>query len=106
MGSADATEQIHYPQVQTTPWPQSAKNVNQSMSKSQKAYEVTSEPGQLVIRFDDDLVDRETVSKLLDYVELESIRKRSQLSEEKAGELADEIDRAVWEQIKHEYERA
>ena len=74
------------------------------MSKPQKAYEVTSEPGHLVIRFDNDLVDREAVAKLLDYVELESIRKRSQLSEEKASELADEIDRAVWEQVKHRYE--
>lgn len=74
------------------------------MSKARKAYEITSEPGHLVIRFDDDLVDREAVAKLLDYVELESIRKRSQLSEEKASELADEIDRAVWEQVKHRYE--
>ncbi|PSQ71549.1 MAG: hypothetical protein BRD38_01690 [Bacteroidetes bacterium QH_9_67_14] len=57
-----------------------------------------------MVRFDDELVDRETVGKLLDYVELESIRKRSQLSEEKAVELADDIDRAVWEQVKHKYE--
>ena len=74
------------------------------MSQAHKAYEVTSEPGYLVVRFDDELVDRETVGKLLDYVELESIRKRSQLSEEKAAELADDIDRAVWEQVKHKYE--
>ena len=73
------------------------------MSQAHKAYEVTSEPGHLVVRFDDELVDRETVGKLLDYVELESIRKRSQLSEEKAVELADDIDRAVWEQVKHKY---
>lgn len=71
-----------------------------------KAYEVTNEPGRFVIRFDDDLVDRAAVAKLLDYVELESIRKRSQLTEEQAHQLADEIDQAVWEQVRHQYERA
>jgi hypothetical protein len=54
-----------------------------------------------VVRFNGELVDRDALSRLLDFVELESIRKRSQLGKEDAAQLADEIDRSVWERIKH-----
>ena len=45
--------------------------------------------------------DRDALSRLLDFVELESIRKSSQLTEEEAAHLADEVDRSVWERVKH-----
>jgi hypothetical protein len=56
-----------------------------------------------VVRFNGELVDRDALSRLLDFVELESIRKRSQLGKEDAAQLADEIDRSVCERIKHKY---
>jgi hypothetical protein len=68
-----------------------------------KSYEIANEQGDIVVRFNGELVDPDALSRLLDVVELESIRKRSQLSEEDAAKLADEIDRSVWERIKHKY---
>jgi len=68
-----------------------------------RAYEIANEQNQIVIRFDNRLVDNDTLSKLLDYIELEVIRGRSELDEEQASELADEIDRDVWDQVKHKY---
>jgi len=68
-----------------------------------KSCEIANEQGDIVVRFNGELVDRDALSRLLDFVELESIRKRSQLSKEDAAQLADEIDRSVWEHIKHKY---
>lgn len=61
------------------------------------AYRIDVEDEDLVVRLKRDLVDREEVSKFLDYLELESLRRRSQLTEADAAALADEIDRAGWE---------
>ena len=63
------------------------------------SYQVNVEKQNVVVRFRRDMIDQTAPGKFLDYLELESIRKRSQLTEEQAA-LADEIDRSVWESIK------
>ncbi|HVR99954.1 MAG TPA: hypothetical protein VMW27_25235 [Thermoanaerobaculia bacterium] len=68
-----------------------------------KAYEVANEQDQIVIRFDSKIVDQNALSRVLDYLELESLRSRSRMTEAEASELAEEIDQAVWEQVKHKY---
>jgi hypothetical protein len=52
------------------------------------------------------VLDRERVSRFLDYLILESAREQSQLTPEEAAEIADDIDRAIWEQVRREYEEA
>jgi hypothetical protein len=64
-------------------------------------YSVEVEDKEVVVRLKDGLVDRDALSKLLDYLELESIRKRSQLTETQAAELAEEVNRGLWESVKH-----
>ncbi len=68
-----------------------------------QTFEISDERDDIVIRFDRKLVDRQALSRLLRYLEMESIRKRSRLTEAQAAELADEIDKAVWERVKHKY---
>jgi hypothetical protein len=68
-----------------------------------KAYEIQSDRDQLVIRLDRHLVDRESLIRVLDYVEREALRTRSALSEGQAAALAAEIDRGVWEQVRSKY---
>jgi hypothetical protein len=68
-----------------------------------KAYEITREDGSITIRLDSQLVDSDALERLLDYLELESIRKNSSLTQEQADQLADEVDRGVWQKIKHKY---
>jgi len=68
-----------------------------------KSFQIESDQDDIVLRFNRRLVDKSALSRLLDYVELASIRDASQLTPEQAGELADEIDTAVWEQVKDKY---
>ncbi len=64
------------------------------------SYSVAVEQDNVVIRFKRDVIDQATLAQFLDYLELQSIRKRSQLSEDQATALADEIDRSVWDTLK------
>lgn len=60
------------------------------------AYRIDVQDRELVIRLRQDLLSQEEVSRFLDYLELESIRRRSALSEDEAAGLAAAIDRGVW----------
>lgn len=63
---------------------------------AEPAYRIDIEEQDIVVRVRRDVLDREEVSRFLDYLELESIRRRSQLSEADAAAIAQEIDRAAW----------
>ncbi len=63
-------------------------------------YEIALEGNDVIIRVSADLVDKEALSRLLSYIEMESIRKKSRLTEEQAAELAKELDLNVWETVK------
>lgn len=67
---------------------------------AEPAYRIDIEEQDIVVRVRRDVLGREEVSRFLDYLELESIRRRSQLSEADAAALADEIDRAAWERTR------
>jgi len=67
---------------------------------AEPAYRIDIEDQDLVVRVRRDVLNREEVSRFLDYLELESIRRRSQLSEADASALAQEIDRAAWERTR------
>lgn len=66
-------------------------------------YNITVDDQDIIVRFNRDLMDRDTLSKFLDYLELETIRKRSNLTDEQAATLAEEIDRDVWSKIKQKF---
>jgi hypothetical protein len=68
---------------------------------SQPAYKIDSSGTEVVVRISRERMTDEQISRFLDYVELESIRQKSELTEEAAAALADEIDQAVWEQNRH-----
>ena len=55
----------------------------------------------MVVRVPRELAGREEVSRFLDYLDFESIRQRSHLTEEDAAALADEIDHALWDRLRH-----
>lgn len=67
------------------------------------SYQINIEKRDIVLRFRRDVIDETTLGKFLDYLELEFIRKRSKLTEEQAAELAREIDKSVWENIKEAF---
>ena len=67
------------------------------------SYNVAVESREVVIRFDKAIFDRESIVKFLDYLELESIRRRSRLTQEQADAIADDIDRAGWQRLKDNF---
>lgn len=71
--------------------------------KQAETYTISIEDQEIVIRLNEDMVDREALTKLLDYIELESIRRRSQLGETEASALAAEVDSSAWENIKEKF---
>jgi hypothetical protein len=69
--------------------------------ESQAAYHIESNGDEVVVRFKrGGLSDRE-ITRFLALLELDAIRQKSQLTEEAAMELGDEINRAVWEKVRH-----
>ncbi len=67
-------------------------------------YEITTDPEHIVIRLPRASADPEALAKLLDYLELESIRRRSQLSADEAAGLAAEVKRGAWQRVRHLFE--
>ncbi len=63
------------------------------------AYSIAIEDSDIVVRLNRNTIDHDTLIRFLDYLELEAIRKRSQLTDEQAAEVAAEIDRAVSETL-------
>ena len=67
------------------------------------SYQVNVENREIIIRFQRDMIDEESLGRFLSYLEFESIRKRSHLTEEQAAKLAKEINAAVWKKFKSLY---
>jgi hypothetical protein len=59
-------------------------------------YTIAKENRDLVVRVPGGSLDDEALAKFLDYLELETIRRRSRLSDEEAKTMADDIDRSIW----------
>jgi hypothetical protein len=73
------------------------------MSTTPYGYSVVVESQDVVVRLNKDVIDRDAMTRFLDYLELELIRKRSKLTQERADALAAEIDRDVWENLKPKF---
>ena len=70
------------------------------------AYEITTDREDIVIRISRQATNRDSLMKLLDYLELEAIRSQSQLTEDSAKSLARDIKQSAWLQVKHLFEEA
>ena len=66
-------------------------------------YSIYVEDGDIVLRFNREAIAMNALNRFLDYLQFESIAQKSQLTEEQATALAEEIDRDVWNKIKHKY---
>lgn len=61
------------------------------------AYSIKVENNRITLELNASLIDHTALIGLLDFLDLESTRKRSQLTEEQVAMLADEINQAVWD---------
>jgi hypothetical protein len=80
-------------------WYACPKHGNEVFIMASSAYSIAIEDSDIVVRLNRNTIDHDTLIRFLDYLELEAIRKRSQLTDEQAAEVAAEIDRAVSETL-------
>ena len=67
------------------------------------AYSINVENDRITLQLNASLIDRISLTKFLDFIEMESIRKSSQLDEAEAELLADEVNRAAWQVTKEKF---
>ncbi|AOY80716.1 MULTISPECIES: hypothetical protein [Moorena] len=68
-------------------------------------YNLSVDDQTIIIKIDKTAIDYQQLTQLLNYLELKSISQRSQLTEEVAAELADEIDSTVWSLVKSKLDK-
>ena len=69
-------------------------------------YTIAKENMDLVVRVQGGSLDGDALAKFLDYLEMETIRRRSRLSNEQAEAMADEIDQSIWAESRQKYTEA
>lgn len=69
---------------------------------SQPAYRVDSNGDEVVVRFRRGGLSDEQILRFLALVDLDAVRQESRLTEEDATALGKEINRAVWERVRHQ----
>lgn len=65
------------------------------------AYQISTEEDQIVIRLERATADGPALARLLDYLALAAVRRRSALTDEDAAVLAADVKRGAWERAKH-----
>ena len=64
-------------------------------------YTIAFENNDIIVRFNEDSVDKKLLADFLEFIEIEQIRKKSKLTEKQAEILAKEINLKVWEKLKN-----
>jgi hypothetical protein len=67
-------------------------------------YQISSNNQEVTIKLNRSLIEQDKLEQFLDYLFIKSIQQKSQLSEEMANELINEIDNAIWEKQKGLFE--
>lgn len=66
----------------------------------QTGYSYALDGGDIVLRMDKDLIEPEYFARFLDYLNVQAIRRRSQLTEAQVETLASDANQAIWQQLK------
>lgn len=66
-------------------------------------YQITVSENNLTISFDKNLVDKPMVEKFLEYLELKSLVQKSNMTQEQAEELSQDVKQAVWANLKEKF---
>ena len=67
---------------------------------TEQPYQITTTNQEVVITLDCSLIEQEKLEQFLDYLTIEAIQQKSQLTEESANQLISEIDKSLWEKQK------
>lgn len=68
------------------------------------SYAIETDQDSILIRLPRKLANDEGLVRFLDYLEMQDIRQRSELSEEGAKKLSAEVKRDAWKRVRHLFE--
>lgn len=68
-------------------------------------FRVTTDEDSFVIRLPRAETDEQTLDKVLDYLELEQLRRQSQLGRDDAADLLAEVKQGAWRQVEQLFAR-
>jgi hypothetical protein len=74
--------------------------------KAPAAYSIENMDDEIVIRIPRGVASEQQIRRYLALLMLDAVRQKSQLTEEDAYELAEEVTRAVWERNRHRVKEA
>lgn len=63
-------------------------------------YRVSAEGDEYVVRVKRDFLERDDLNRLLDYLLVQSILRRSQVTQDEIDALANEVKQAAWARLK------
>jgi hypothetical protein len=63
-------------------------------------YRVDHQGKEIVVRVNSDLMSREEMMDLLDFIFLESLRQKASLSADEVAQLSGEANRSAWERLR------
>lgn len=69
--------------------------------KAQPAYRIENNGDEVVVRFRRNGLSDRQITRCLALMELDAIRQKSELTEADALALGKEVNRAVWERVRH-----
>ncbi len=64
-------------------------------------YTIAHDKNDIVIRFNENSIDKKALTNFLEFIELEQIRKNSKLTEVQIQTLSREINQKEWSQLKN-----
>ncbi|MBD2481380.1 hypothetical protein [Planktothrix sp. FACHB-1365] len=67
---------------------------------NQSLYSISLENQDIIIKLNREMVNLDLLTQFLEYLELESIRNRSQLTAEQITNLSQEVNQEVWDNLK------
>jgi hypothetical protein len=70
------------------------------LSMATVPYTVTLDGDSYVVRVDRNLLDRDELNRLLDYLLVQSILRHSQATQDEIDSLADEVKQRAWARLK------
>lgn len=66
---------------------------------NQSLYSISLENQDIIIKLNREMVNLDLLTQFLEYLELESIRNRSQLTAEQITNLSQEVNQEVWDNL-------
>ncbi|MDM8536982.1 hypothetical protein QUF70_09535 [Desulfobacterales bacterium HSG17] len=68
------------------------------------AYEISTVQDSIIIKVPRNIANEKTLARFLDFLDMENIRQKSQMTKENALKISKDVKQGAWEQVKNLFE--